>query len=441
MLRLIDNTKISFLKVFYLFCFVIFAGSATVFSRSLGDIRTIGNAFAVLLTVLFVKCCKIHFSKNFLYSILVLCIYATITTINNRLFNPLWFSLWLFWLTFAYCICRGLKRKMFVVYETVIVWLCVISVPLWLLTCVNYSAAYFLTSFLQFSQPYSDGANVAANMIVYTVAREDISTTMFSFFCRNCGFAWEPGAFSCFINLAIFCNLLRTKFRIRRNVPLVILFVTLLTTQSTTGILIFVVMSLVSLVFVRKSVYLILLIPVIVLLVNLPFAKDKFLDEYYGVQDVDINALSSDNNHSLGRMYSFKLDWEEFLRHPILGLGGNAEGTYLRKSGYDNIATISGIGKLLSMYGAIMTIVFVCLLLRSIQTIRLRYNTSFAYLLLVVIIGMMISYSLWMHPIFISFWMYGIYGSKQLNFIRVNKFVMKSASGSRVSDVVKNHKV
>ena len=77
--------------------------------------------------------------------------------------------------------------------------------------------------------------------------------------------------------------------------------------------------------------------------------------------------------------------------------------------GYDNIATISGIGKLLSRYGAIMSLLFIILLVKSAKTINKLFNTNNGWILLVVIIGSMISYDSWMQPAVMIFWTFGLW--------------------------------
>ena len=111
---------------------------------------------------------------------------------------------------------------------------------------------------------------------------------------------------------------------------------------------------------------------------------------------------------SVGRLFSLQLNFEEFLRHPIIGLGGYAEGTWLALHGYD-IATISGIGHMLVYFGAVMTALFLVLLFKACKYIKEKTNSSNSWILFVVILGMMVSYNLWKQPLYIAFWMFGIY--------------------------------
>ena len=66
MIRLVDNTTVTRFNYFYMFCIVIYAGSATAFARSLGNPIAIGNAFALILSLIFCYKNKISLKYSFL---------------------------------------------------------------------------------------------------------------------------------------------------------------------------------------------------------------------------------------------------------------------------------------------------------------------------------------------------------------------------------------
>lgn len=405
MIRLLDKSKTSFFNYFYIFCIFIYAGSATVFARDLGDIRTFGNAFAMVITVIFFLKNKINFTKPYFISIGVFLLFAVITSVNNKLVNPRWISEWIIWLTMAYGICQGFKDKLFVVVESLLLHLCIIALICWV---IHLLMPEIMTEFVKkyaFSEPYEEDGNVIANMIFYTI-NDDTIENEFSFLLRNPGFAWEPGAFASIVCLGIFCNMLRTNFNII-NPSLWVFLLALASSQSTTGFLVFLAMVFLYFVINRKYTFLLLSIPIIIIVFNLPFVKEKLIYEFETVQYLDYNR----NSGALGRLYSLQLNFEEFLRHPIIGLGGYTEGTWLAQHNYD-VATISGIGNLLVYYGAIMTLLFFGIFIKSCNYIKKITNSKNAVLLLVTILGIMVSYNLWKQPIFIAFWMFGIYGSE-----------------------------
>lgn len=404
----VDKSKVKFFDYFFMFCMVIYAGSATVFARSLGNVSTIGNAFGLILTlILFVKG-NLKITRNYLKIIVVFSCFAVITFIRNGMINPLWYSQWIIRLTIASCICLYYKENLFVCYETVLFHLSIVGIAFWSVQLFFPDLIYSIVRAFEFSRPYTEDGNVAMNMIVYTIGVDGRQTSDYSSLIRNPGFAWEPGAFSCLICLALFCNVLRTNFKFKRNFPLFVFMIALLSTQSTTGLSMFAIMLLLWLIFNKKFSYAFLVLPLAVFLVSQEFVMGKFLDEYGALDNRDWKDASS----AVGRLASFQLEWQEFMRHPLIGLGGYEGGTWLKLHGYD-VVTISGIGDLLSRYGAIMSLLFLALLFKSARTMSDFCENKNGFLLIVVVIAMMISYGLWKQPIYIAFWAYCCFSNKK----------------------------
>lgn len=408
MIKLLDNTRISRYNYFYMMCMMVYLGFATVFARSLGNIATWGNTFALIITIIFINKNKVKFKKNYIISILVFLLYALVTTINNGILSPFWITQWLIWLTIAYCIVYTFKDKFFVLFETLIYHLSIISFVFWIIDIIAPSTLNSIASVLHFSTAHGgEKSNVAYNLIFYTLgSHEELSD--YVFIKRNAGFAWEPGAFASYICMAILCNSFRTDFKIKNNIPLIIFLIALFSTQSTTGTIILLAMVASWLIIKRKFWYALILVPIGIYIFQLPFVQEKLLNEYGNLEIFNLAYMSDDDTYALGRMASFLLDWEEFLRHPILGLGGWTGGTWLAQFGYDNVSTISGIGGMLAMYGAIMTSLFLYLMYKSARLIA-KTMSSNGYLMFVAIIGMTISYEMWQHPIYICFWMFGVF--------------------------------
>ena len=349
MISLLDKIKIPFFDYFYFFCLIIYAGSATAFARSFGAFGTIGNAFVVLLTLIFIWKRQIRINTRFLYVLSAFTLYAILTFIQNDRLSPLWLGVW--WMTFliSYALCSRFGKQIFVVYETIIYHLCIVSLFFWGIYLIAPGVVESIVDIFQFSTSYSPDIKTK-NMIVYTLMDADRQQlNEFVSFPRNCGFAWEPGAFASFICFAIFCNIIRTNLTLKKNHSLFILLAALLTTSSTTGYMILIVTLILWIICNRKSFHMIYIIPIAIILFQQPFVRDKMLEEYGNIEDLNLALYDDDTMHALGRFASFQLDWEEFLQHPVLGIGGYSKGTLLMKQGYDNIATISGIGRLLCL--------------------------------------------------------------------------------------------
>lgn len=418
MICIADKSKISIFDYFYLFCIIVYAGGATIFARSMSTPFTIGNTVALLLTIVLIWKNKIKFKQHFGIAILLFTLYAVLTFIQNSQLSPMWLSIWYINLLITYVINTHYRHKLLSVYETIIYHLSIISLIFWGLYLIAPSAIESIVSIFEFSSSYSTDIQ-SKNMIVYTLMdseRQEINE--FVKFPRNAGFAWEPGAFACFICLAIFCNIIRTNLRLKNNIQLWILLVALLTTSSTTGYFILIAIFILWVLCNSKYGHLMYIIPIAIILFQQPFVKDKIMEEYGNIEYVNLAAYNDEDMHALGRLASFQLDWEEFLRHPILGLGGYSKGSWLEQQGYDNIATISGIGKLLSRYGIIMSITFIILLLQSVKRINNQFSVRNGLLMIVTIIGMMISYDLWTDPLFMAFWMYGIWNQPTNQLLR-----------------------
>ena len=156
----------------------------------------------------------------------------------------------------------------------------------------------------------------------------------------------------------------------------------------------------------KKFGYAIAIIPILLYVFNLPFVGDKLMEEYNNLDMLNLDTMHDEMD--LSRMQSLSVAWDEFLRHPILGLGGNMGGSWLQQHGYD-VAIFSGIGELLARYGILITILFIYLLVKSIATINKRYQTPNGFMLYALIIGTMFSFVIWDQPLFIILWMYCVF--------------------------------
>ena len=404
MISLLDKSKVSFFDYFYLLTIIIYAGMASAFVREFGDIRTFGNAVALVITFAFAIYKRIGLRKDFLILLGIVSLYSAIAAIyagysSSRL---LWlFSQWLVYFYVAYVICNGYGFRFFVIAETILFHLAIVALICWVILLLIPGP---FTSFLQyFALPaFNDSDRFqSANVLFYTVILSNITygiNDQFYFLIRNSGFAWEPGAFACFMCLGICFNMLRTELKLKNNLPLVVFLLALASTQSTTGYSIFGVMLVIWLLLNKKIGWLVLLIPAFVFVFNLPFIGEKLDMKSEGFNEVTLENAKS--GEAFDRILSFRIMLDEFLRHPIFGYGFSIPEFELLE-----LQTWSGIGRLLSQYGIIMTSIFFFSLFKSAKRIGLFLSSRYGVLLVLPILGSMISYMLWTQPFFISIWL------------------------------------
>ena len=412
MVRLLGNTKISLLSFVYCFCIVLYAGLATRFTRDLGNITTIGNAVGLGLTFLTMIAHKITLNRKFFHVIVIFLIYGMITTVNQGRFSFLWLSKWPILFLIAYVLCHDLKGKLFVTIETIILILSVISLALWAIQIVSPGAIHQIVKTFEFSTPYSEEAKIEGNMLVFTLMSNYEMKEFFGLLPRNAGFAWEPGAFGSYICIGLFCNMLRRGLSLKGNYPFIIMLIALLSTQSTTAISAFGMGLTIWLAVDRKVSYAIWIIPLVLWTYSLPFVSDKAINEYNNAFGFSVSQI--DFNQDLSRMQSFILSWEEFLHHPILGLGGDAGGSWLNQQGYD-VPIFSGLGELLSRYGLIMSCLFFWVMYKSCTRISRFYHKKGAYAFIGIFVFIMFAFNNWNAPLFIVFWLFSEFGDTPIS--------------------------
>ena len=145
---------------------------------------------------------------------------------------------------------------------------------------------------------------------------------------RNSGFVWEPGAYGCFLILALLFNFFRNKFTFDRTS--IILIIATITTFSTSDYLaLFIMMFLAYRYRVPKiNLWVIIMIPAfVVLFITVPFLGDKiaaiYLDDIAGLKhlkDISKYNLKRGEQIPLNRFASMIYLYENMGTDLILGL-------------------------------------------------------------------------------------------------------------------------
>jgi hypothetical protein len=201
---------------------------------------------------------------------------------------------------------------------------------------------------------------------------------------RNSGFAWEPGAFGCFLIISLFIYLTINKFRL--GIKFWILLIAAITTFSTTtyfGILFIFFFILYNSKNMFKSFWIFIIIIILIFsFLNISFLREKIINQITET----VKTIQSDSYiGKLNRFESFFYDLKllkENLFFLFLGRGIQAETRFI--SG-DLVHLSSGIGDYLLMFGIIGLSLLVFNIFNSIKKLTF-YNKSKGYILFFVAI-------------------------------------------------------
>jgi hypothetical protein len=354
-----------------------------------------------------------HINKNILFKVFIYWVVFSLYlffTFGDKMIGFLAMDLPMIF--HSYVLVASYKKRFVIIFEKIIVFMSFIASLFWV---CNILFTGFIETFIktfQFSEAYGIAfgdlnSNVTANIIFYTLPNYtsiDQDDGVFSYILRNSGFAWEPGAFASIIIMAMFCNAIINKFKFNRS--LYILVIGLLSSQSTTGLLLFSIFLLFYAYnqsrakFIRLSIFFVVIIGIIL---TSSIVENKFIAE----SDTEsINSLRNSDVYSPRRWLSFQIDFMDFLDHPF----GSGLGKYTWHYSFaKNVNTISGLGKVLANYGIIGASAFFYFLTKSSKIFSELFNYKGKYMLLIFIVGILFSYGFQLDPVFAYFWTYTLF--------------------------------
>ncbi len=337
------------------------------------------------------------FTKRFIWFSLGFFILFLVQTIRFSSFHPLFLIRIYCSILCAYFIIRLLNIEFFEYFEKVVFHLALISLPLFLLQQFFFDRMFFYNSFFERMIPLLEtGGDVYSNSFIYTMKE--------NFQWRNSGFAWEPGAFAAFLLPSMIINMSINKFHF--NFRLIIMIIAIITTFSSMGYAVLGLIFFYYLVNINFR-YTILLIPIIIAvnyyIINLPFMKEKVVQEY---ETVDIklesafSAETSSEFRALGRMASFRLDVQDFLKYPLIGIGGHEAAL---TQGSVRLQRTSGLGDYLVVFGSIGIVFLLFGLINTSKKLKDFFKTKGTIIIPVVILMISFSNGILTTPIFIVF--------------------------------------
>ena len=182
--------------------------------------------------------------------------------------------------------------------------------------------------------------NSQYSILLYTLGNVD---TMSGGLWRNSGCAWEPGLYSIMLSMAILFNIYHNN-GIRLNKRFFILLIALITTFSTTGYIIAMIIFACYFMFskknriVHKIIYIIIFGITFFFIYELPFMSNK-IEQRGQVENFTTNSGAmewyekEDIIYTPDRFEGIYLDYLNFLANPIIGYGIQREKSFV----YNNI--------------------------------------------------------------------------------------------------------
>lgn len=210
----------------------------------------------------------------------------------NFLLSDIFFLLKYIFMAFIFCVV--FKKNATILISEVIIKLAILALPLYIFQLVGGGDILYKigTTFHESILPYPGISETYSNFLFFTYDKLH--------FYRNSGFVWEPGAYGCFLAIALLFQFMNNAFTFDRNA--IILSVSILTTLSTTAFLSFSVILLLHYRINGGKLSYKMLIPVAIAIIaffNIPFLGDKITKTY----EEDIKIL--DNHEEINNQLEF----------------------------------------------------------------------------------------------------------------------------------------
>jgi hypothetical protein len=410
-----ESQILSWFEYFFIFVLVIYAGRANTFveSSSIKD-NPAGALLPILLSGIIAIKWKIKFDGRFFFLIFCFLVYFVAISMKYSEIHPSFFLTYIFKFFVVYVVIKSLKFNLFKIYEVVLFYLAIIGLLFYGVQVVlggDTLFSYFakIPGMQLFSYVTGDGLNA----IIYSVQPTEYSLITFPI-PRNSGFAQEPGSFAIYLCLAIFINLFFTKSDKLSKQRFWLLVVALISTQSTTGYVIFMVIIVYYIMNENLNKMLLLLPVALVALIyvsTLPFMRDKIVGLINETNDLDMmveSTIGREEASTPQRFTSFMITFVDFKKTPILGLGPDGEKSWTNRIGA-RISPISGIGNLMAQFGIIGLFFFIIFSLRSSFFLARYYNYNGKLLLFIIIFFISVSYLVIILPLLMCFWLFELF--------------------------------
>lgn len=443
MVSLFKQDKIRTFEYIYFFVMIIYMAQIDSYtSRMVGTLSPplFPFLFPIILTIILLDRNKVKFDdKRLIRIILVFAIWTVLLFAHKQSYGSDQYSHYFFLfysIIIAYIHVQVFGKKMLPLYEHIMVRLCLISLILWGIAVIYPGSAAFFRSF-----PESG----AGHNVLYVFKWMDSSIReldiVYNGILRNAGFSWEPGRFAIMVALAIFCNLTRCGIKFKGNLSGIILLLSMISTQSTTGYIATIVLY--SFFAFKKFnlqyilAFFIFVVPVAYQLSKLDFMREKIEEQLEIDDDLErinesmdyVNKTKKSNEYvgSLARFPSMYFEIINIEHDPILGYGRNAGRSYFSQRISGNFVLVGGLLKIFGQYGIPLGLLLYFFLYKSSAALRKDFKVRKGTLFTLFII-ISFAYPLFSTPIFTAFWLYGLFRKEE------DLLITASETSEEVSD-------
>jgi hypothetical protein len=327
---------------------------------------------------------------------------------------------------YAYLTIKIVRESFFPIYEKILYSLAIISFPLFVFQLFNYELLFKIVGILQNNISFLEYRNDRlANLFIFTLESHGSQT-------RNSGFAWEPKGFANFLLIAMFVNLILNNFRINKR--LIIFFIALLTTLSTTGFIVAFILFPILLILNKRKKSIFLYIPITIIsglfFLSLDIGYEKIKKEIDG-RDRYKELLADTRefeSRSLGRFPSFILDFKDFLERPVLGYGFNREAR--TQSEYTKLVRVNGVSDILATYGAVGFLIIFITTFLSFKSLMMLNNAKGNIIVFMIILVIYFATALTSHPFWMVFYFLFFFGLNKEKIQLIYKIIFHEKSSN-----------
>lgn len=373
-------------------------------------------ALPLLFIIYYAYVRKISLSREIIIFTILFILLSIAHTLKFMEVHPRFVGYHVLGILVSYFALKAMGQDFFVHFEKLVYYLCIFALLFYLL--INLLGWPFINLLRSVSvlEPGADNVDTTLGFFTIPVIKDQI------LLYRNAGFAWEPGAFACLTALGIFVNLVLRKFKFINNHRLYIMVLALLSSQSTTGYVLLLVLMIFAV--YNKDINIKHKLPVYLIVIalaafasTLPFMYEKIKSTLeFDLDRLVRRAILYDSSYALQRFSSFALDFIDFKNHPIIGYGGHNDAQWIREYGAE-LVSISGVGKVLARFGIIGAIFFTYSLIRSSREFAANFNFKGWWFLATITTIILVSYPILEQPLIICFWLYFMLRPKSIAYL------------------------